>query len=69
MVHGTGPDTSDRRSGESMREYWGRKHDERHGPVCDCAWARANGRGIPLPGMSLDTVPAGKRLVLWRGPR
>jgi hypothetical protein len=63
------PDTSDKQPGESWLEYWGRKHDERHGPVCDCTWALAHGRGVPLPGQPLDTVPAGKRLVLWRGAR
>lgn len=62
-------DMSDRRANESVMEWLGRKHDERHGPVCDCLWARAHGRGMPVPGVSFDSVPEGKRVVLYKGDR
>lgn len=58
---------SDRRANESAMEWLARKHDERHGHVCDCVWARAHGRGMPVPGVVFDTVPAGKRVELYKG--
>jgi hypothetical protein len=51
----------DMRPGETPQEYAGRKHDEAHGQVCDCLWARMNGRGALLLG-TLDTTPEGQRL-------
>ena len=48
----------DRRDGENWFEYWQRKHDEKHGPTCQCLWNRASCSAL-LP---LDTVPEGKRI-------
>lgn len=57
----------DGRAGESPGATAGRLHDERHGTACRCAWARAGRIHMPVPGVVMDTVPAGKRLAVRRG--
>lgn len=58
----------DKRPNESWHEYWGRKHDEKHGKVCTCIWnTYCRMSPLPVPGVGeLDTTAAGKRLISLR---
>jgi hypothetical protein len=58
-------DTSDKRADETWPQWAARKHDEKHGPLCDCPGnpGRLASR-MPLPAAvrTLDTVPEGQRV-------
>ncbi len=59
-------DTSDKRGDETWPQWAARKHDEAHGPACDCpANPGRRGRRMPLPPAlrTLDTVPEGRRVT------
>jgi hypothetical protein len=60
--------TPGRYPGENLFEFWQRRHDELHGSLCGCPWNTVSGRGPRPPGLSLDTVPEGRRLAIYRGP-
>ena len=58
---------SDKRADETWPQWAARKHDEAHGPACDCPGNPGRrARRMPLPPAlrTLDTVPEGQRVEL-----
>jgi hypothetical protein len=59
-------DTSDKRGDETWPQWAARRHDEAHGPSCNCLASPGRRAGkIPLPPAlrTLDTVPEGRRVT------
>jgi hypothetical protein len=58
-------DTSDKRADETWPQWAARKHDEKHGPLCDCPGnpgRRVSRMPLPAAPRTLDTVPEGQRV-------